>query len=350
LRGGTKGLTLDAKDLKLTVVDVIDGDWQAAGVIVHDVTNRGIAMMLVDMTIEDGFPIALGVLFDHPRPTFDRAVIEQNQKASAGKSPDLQKLLNTGQTWTVGKAPFVSDLAPRHKDTKESDAIPWCLCVLVEAVYSHSMTSILWFRQDLRLHDNPALSAACAEGAVVPVYILDDDTPGDRRMGGRAAVVAASFALARLKETLPGLILRRGDCAAQLAALASETGATRIHANRQYEPWWQEADSAVAADFDLVLHHGNQLAPPASVLTGAGTRYRVFTPWWKQLLTQMPPRKPLPVPAIRCVTAPWTPMRWHDWHLRPTRPDWAGGFLCLDARRRWRTRRAARLPAASQNL
>ncbi|MBK8630663.1 MAG: 2-oxoacid:ferredoxin oxidoreductase subunit beta [Sphingomonadales bacterium] len=100
--GGTKGLTLDAKDLKLTVVDVIDGDWQAAGVIVHDVTNRGIAMMLVDMTIEDGFPIALGVLFDHPRPTFDRAVIEQNQKASAGKSPDLQKLLNTGQTWTVG--------------------------------------------------------------------------------------------------------------------------------------------------------------------------------------------------------------------------------------------------------
>ena len=98
---GTKGLTLDAKDLKLTVVDVVDGDWQAAGVITHDVTNRGIAMMLVDMTIEDGFPIALGVLFDHPRPTFDRAVIEQNQKASAGKSPDLQKLLNTGQTWTV---------------------------------------------------------------------------------------------------------------------------------------------------------------------------------------------------------------------------------------------------------
>ncbi len=98
---GTKGLTLDAKDLKLSVVDVVDGDWQAAGVITHDVTNRGIAMMLVDMTIEDGFPIALGVLFDHPRPTFDRAVIEQNQKASAGKSPDLQKLLNTGQTWTV---------------------------------------------------------------------------------------------------------------------------------------------------------------------------------------------------------------------------------------------------------
>lgn len=99
--GGTKGLTLDRADLKLRVVDVVDGAWEAAGVIVHDVTNRGIAMMLVDMTVEDGFPVALGVLYDHPRPTFDRAVIEQNAKLSEGKKPDLQALLSKGQTWTV---------------------------------------------------------------------------------------------------------------------------------------------------------------------------------------------------------------------------------------------------------
>ena len=99
--GGTKGLTLDRADLKLRVVDVVDGAWEAAGVIVHDVTNRGIAMMLVDMTVDDGFPMALGVLYDHPRPTFDRAVIEQNAKLSEGKKPDLQALLNKGQTWTV---------------------------------------------------------------------------------------------------------------------------------------------------------------------------------------------------------------------------------------------------------
>ncbi len=99
--GGTKGLSLDHADLKLHVVDVVDGDWEKAGVIKHDVTNRGLAMMLVDMTVDDGFPIALGVLFDHPRPTFDRAVIEQNAKLSEGKKPDLQALLNKGQTWTV---------------------------------------------------------------------------------------------------------------------------------------------------------------------------------------------------------------------------------------------------------
>jgi 2-oxoglutarate/2-oxoacid ferredoxin oxidoreductase subunit beta len=99
--GGTKGLSLDHADLKLHVVDVVDGDWEKAGVIHHDITNRGLAMMLVDMTVDEGFPIALGVLFDHPRPTFDRAVIEQNAKLSEGKKPDLQALLNRGQTWTV---------------------------------------------------------------------------------------------------------------------------------------------------------------------------------------------------------------------------------------------------------
>jgi 2-oxoglutarate/2-oxoacid ferredoxin oxidoreductase subunit beta len=98
---GTKGLALDTADLKLHVVDVIDGDWQGAGVAVHDVTNRGLAMMLVEMRLEDGFPIALGVLFDHPRPTFERAVTDQNRKASEGKTADLQKLLSKGQTWTV---------------------------------------------------------------------------------------------------------------------------------------------------------------------------------------------------------------------------------------------------------
>ncbi len=99
--GGTKGLSLDRQDLKLHVVDVVDGDWEKAGVIKHDITNRGLAMMLVDMTVDEGFPIALGVLFDHPRPTFDRAVIEQNAKLSEGKKPDLQALLNKGQTWVV---------------------------------------------------------------------------------------------------------------------------------------------------------------------------------------------------------------------------------------------------------
>ncbi|MFT3977399.1 MAG: 2-oxoacid:ferredoxin oxidoreductase subunit beta [Sphingomonas bacterium] len=97
---GAKGLAMDRDRLVLKVVEVTDGDWQAAGVIVHDQTNRGLAHMLVEMP-NGAFPVALGVIFDDPAPTFESAVVAQNEKASVGKAPDLQKLLSKGQTWTV---------------------------------------------------------------------------------------------------------------------------------------------------------------------------------------------------------------------------------------------------------
>lgn len=103
--GGARGLTLDRDLLRLEVVNVADGDWQAAGVIVHDQTNKGVAQMLIDMDAEAGFPVALGVIFNHPRPTFERAVETQNSAAAEGKVPDLQKLVAKGQTWMVEKEP-----------------------------------------------------------------------------------------------------------------------------------------------------------------------------------------------------------------------------------------------------
>ena len=100
--GGTKGIALDRDALTLKVVDVADGDWQGGGVIVHDVTNRSVAHMLVEMPFGE-FPMALGVLYDDPRPTFESQVIAQNKAASEGKSADLGKLLAKGQTWTVAE-------------------------------------------------------------------------------------------------------------------------------------------------------------------------------------------------------------------------------------------------------
>jgi 2-oxoglutarate ferredoxin oxidoreductase subunit beta len=104
--GGKKGLTMDAERLVLKVVDVADNDWQGAGVIVHDQTNRGLAHMLVEMPF-GAFPMALGVIFDDPAPTFESAVVEQNARAAEGKKPDLQKLLSKGQTWMVDKQPHL---------------------------------------------------------------------------------------------------------------------------------------------------------------------------------------------------------------------------------------------------
>ncbi|MBX7457517.1 2-oxoacid:ferredoxin oxidoreductase subunit beta [Qipengyuania sp. 1NDH17] len=96
----TKGIALNREKLCLEVVDLTDGDWESAGVIVHDVTNRSVAHMLIEMPFGE-FPMALGVLYDDPRPTFEDAVIQERKMASEGKEANLAKLLGKGQTWTV---------------------------------------------------------------------------------------------------------------------------------------------------------------------------------------------------------------------------------------------------------
>ena len=98
--GGTKGITLNHESLRLEVVDVLDGDWQAAKVIVHNVTNRSIAHMLVELPFGP-FPMALGVLYDDPRPSFEAEVVAENRRLSEGKEPNLAALLAKGQTWKV---------------------------------------------------------------------------------------------------------------------------------------------------------------------------------------------------------------------------------------------------------
>jgi 2-oxoglutarate/2-oxoacid ferredoxin oxidoreductase subunit beta len=104
--GGTKGLRLDPVRLAFEVVEVADGDWQAAGLCVHDVTNRMLAHLLVALP-HGSFPVALGVIYDHPAPTFESAVVAQNAAASQGKTPDLAALIAKGQTWQVDKEPHV---------------------------------------------------------------------------------------------------------------------------------------------------------------------------------------------------------------------------------------------------
>ena len=97
---GTKGIALDVATLCLKVVDVVDGDHQAAGVIVHDVTNRSVAHMLVELEFGP-FPMALGVIYDDPKPTYEGEMLAQDAVARSGKNTDLARLLAKGQTWTV---------------------------------------------------------------------------------------------------------------------------------------------------------------------------------------------------------------------------------------------------------
>ena len=97
--GGLKGLALDSATLTLKVVAGDD-----PSVLVHDPKNRTLAHMLVELP-PVAFPVALGVLYDDPAPTFEEAVLQQNKSIARGKTPDLQALVAKGQSWMVEKEP-----------------------------------------------------------------------------------------------------------------------------------------------------------------------------------------------------------------------------------------------------
>jgi len=190
---------------------------------------------------------------------------------------------------------------------------------------------IVWLRRDLRLADQAAFHAAAASGSpVIPVYVLDDEGPRHYRLGG-ASRWWLHHSLASLDRDLrrPGsrLILRRGKAHEELAAIRRETGARVVHAVAHYEPWWRNAEKAVAKQLQLVCHDGNYLAPPGSVTTGAGRPYRIYTPFWRALTERLPPADPVAAPGHLPAPAHWPASdSLDDWRLVPTRPDWAGGL------------------------
>jgi deoxyribodipyrimidine photo-lyase len=190
--------------------------------------------------------------------------------------------------------------------------------------------TIVWLRRDLRLADQAAFAAAAAQGPVIPVFVLDDETPRHRRMGG-ASRWWLHHSLASLDSDLrklgSRLILRRGRCDVVLSVLAKEVDAREIHCLAHYEPWWRNAEKAVAKAASLHCHDGNMLAPPGTVLTSSGQPYKIYTPFWRALNERMPP--PAPVPAPEKLPAPdhWPASDdLNDWVLLPAKPDWATGF------------------------
>ncbi len=178
--------------------------------------------------------------------------------------------------------------------------------------------------------DQAAFAAAAADGPVVALYVLDDDAPGDWRIGGAQrwwlhhSLQSLGTSLAALGVPL---VLRRGNAVEQVARVAAEVGAARVHCLSHYEPWWRDAEAALARQLDLVCHPGYLLIDPDAVRTGAGTQFRVFAPFWKALSAKMPPDRPRAVPG-KVVGAPHPPEGdgLDSWTLLPDKPDWAGGF------------------------
>lgn len=197
------------------------------------------------------------------------------------------------------------------------------------------MTAIVWFRQDLRLGDNPALSAAIASGRpLVLLYLLDDETPGRWRMGAASRwwLHHALAALARDVARRGGaLTLRRGKAETLLPQLAQETGARSVFWNRAYEAYAIARDQALQeklgeAGVEIVSSNGGLLFEPWTVRTKSGGPYKAFTPFWRACL-QMGWRAPLSAPSKLSASAEELASdSLASWRLPPTTPNWAKGF------------------------
>jgi deoxyribodipyrimidine photo-lyase len=200
---------------------------------------------------------------------------------------------------------------------------------------SANMTSspiILWLRRDLRLADHPALNAAAETGMpVVPLYILDDETPGAWRPGG-ASRWWLGRSLAALGVALKAydlrLILRRGEAISVLTALARETEASAVYLTRGYEPFivGQEGKLKRAlAEIGVECRRfgGHLIVEPEAVRTQSGEPFKVFTPFHKACRTKEP-GKPLPAPKRIAAPSVWPESDDLDsWKLEPSAPDWA---------------------------
>ncbi len=195
--------------------------------------------------------------------------------------------------------------------------------------------SLLWFRQDLRLEDNSALAAALARGRpVLPVYIWSPDDDGRWARGG-ASRWWLHHALESLRRQLAArglpLILRSGPAARTLLHLAREAGADVIYCNRRFEPVGRDQETllegrAVSSSIKVSFHHSTLLFEPETVMSQAGTPFKVFTPFYRNLQARgfpeevkvaWPSLPPLPkVPDSEALA---------DWKLLPA-IAWDQGF------------------------
>lgn len=154
-------------------------------------------------------------------------------------------------------------------------------------------STLVWFRRDLRLQDNPALRAAATHGgAIIPVYIHDVAAEGNWPAGApsRWWLHHSLLALeAALRERGSRLILARGDSMTEIRRLVAATGAGAVAWNRRIEPAGGAQDAAIRGDLQqhglaVEICNAGLLHEPESIVNRQGGPYQVFTPYWRACL------------------------------------------------------------------
>ncbi|MDM7860864.1 deoxyribodipyrimidine photo-lyase [Alteromonas sp. ASW11-36] len=163
-------------------------------------------------------------------------------------------------------------------------------------------TTLVWFRQDLRIKDNPALSWAVEQGDIIPLYVFDEQSDDVEPLGG-ASKWWLHHSLQSLQKTLKDkLIIRKGKAADEILALAAAAGVDTIVWNRRYEPGELSRDKDIKqklkeADYKVKSFNGSLLWEPMQILKNDGTPYKVYTPYYRNgCLGHASPRYPLQSP------------------------------------------------------
>lgn len=201
--------------------------------------------------------------------------------------------------------------------------------------HTDSTTNLVWFRDDLRASDNPALSAACARGGpVIACFVREQFTK--IREHGAASRWWLHHSLRALDTTLQErggrLILRSGDPRKIIPEMVTETDAKAVHWNRRYDPKQVEMDKSIKAGLqaqgiEAISHKANLLFEPWELQTGSGQSYKVFTPFWRAARQAGLPDRPLPLPRrIQSLQNLPPSDCLDDWQLLPSSPNWARGF------------------------
>ena len=164
--------------------------------------------------------------------------------------------------------------------------------------------AVVLFTRDLRVHDNPALTAAVRQAeTVLPLFVLDErigTTRYGRAANRRTFLLESLVDLdASLRERGAGLDVRRGEVVEETVRAAREVGATTVFASADVSPYARERERRLASALDLRLENGSFVVPAGEVAAAGSDHYQVFTPYHRAW-SAVPFGDPLPAPrAIR---------------------------------------------------
>jgi deoxyribodipyrimidine photo-lyase len=187
--------------------------------------------------------------------------------------------------------------------------------------------ALVWFRQDIRIHDNPALHHACKNSdSVTAIYIYDEN------LKASAQNWWLHHSLTALKTSLEklgiNLVFAKGEAEAVLQAFIKKHNITDIYWNRLYDPKSITRDTKIKESIGIAAHsyNGGLLTEPWLVKNKTGGYFKVFTAFYKHCLKENKIATPLPSPQKVKATISTSIDELADWNLLPTKPNWAIDF------------------------